>query len=146
MIRLYFIIDIGELHSHYTYMPLRSSWFLLSVIKKNHFIFFGKMNKSTMQINKTESKLLLVVECLNQFIGILFVYKIHLYLYHKHLLYSNTLIEFQRLIFWKLIIKTFGPNIVHIDVVDNKVSDMKIILPLFNKTDKVPVPSRLNIV
>ena len=40
------------------------------------------------------------------------------------MVYAATLIEYQRLMFWRLIIKEFGPNIQHIAGVDNIVANM----------------------
>ena len=40
------------------------------------------------------------------------------------MVYAATLIEYQRVIFWRLIIKEFGPNIQHIAGVDNIVAGM----------------------
>ena len=44
-------------------------------------------------------------------------------------MYAVTLSEYQRLMRWQLIIEEFGPNIQHVAVVDNIVSDTLHILP-----------------
>ena len=64
------------------------------------------------------------MECLKQFLVILFGYEINIFSYHKNLVYDKTLSESQRVMRWKLNIEEFGPNIQHIAVVDNIVSDM----------------------
>ena len=42
-----------------------------------------------------------------------------IYADNKNILYSTILSEFQRLMYWILILKKFGPNIQHISGVDN---------------------------
>ena len=71
----------------------------------------------------TEKELITIVECLKQFRGILFSYEINVFSDHKNLVYAVTLSEFQRVMRWRLIIEEFGPNIQHIDGVENMVAD-----------------------
>ena len=61
-----------------------------------------------------EKELLAVVECLNQFRGIIFGYEIKIFSYHKNMVYAATLSESQMVMCWQLIIEEFGPNIQHI--------------------------------
>ena len=63
------------------------------------------------------------MEYLKQFRGIIFGYEINLFPDHKNLVYAATLSEYQRVIYWRLVIKYFGPNIQHISRVDNIVAD-----------------------
>ena len=63
------------------------------------------------------------MECLKQFQGILFGYEINVFSDHKNLVYASTLSESQRVMRCLLIIEEFGPNIQHMAVVENKVSD-----------------------
>ena len=69
------------------------------------------------------------MEHLKQFGGIILGYEINLLLDHKNLVYAATLSESQRVMRWRLILEEFGPNIQHIVVVDNIVSDNLSILP-----------------
>ena len=70
-----------------------------------------------------------MVECLKQPQGIIFGYKINVLLDHKNLVYAATLSESQRAMRWRIIIKEFGPNIIHIYGVENIVSKMLSRLP-----------------
>ena len=71
----------------------------------------------------TEKELITIVECLKQFRGILFSYEINVFSDHKNLVYAVTLSEFHRVVRWRLILEEFGPNIQHIDGVENMVAD-----------------------
>ena len=71
----------------------------------------------------TRKELLTIVECLNQFQGILFGYEINVFSDHKNLVYAATLSESQKVMWWRLILEEFGPNIQYIDGVDNILSD-----------------------
>ena len=79
--------------------------------------------KTQCNYTTTENQLLVIVEFLKKFHGILFGYEINLFLYHKSLVYASTLSESQRVMQWRLIIENSGPNIQHISVVDNIVAD-----------------------
>ena len=86
--------------------------------------FFSRIFiKPQRNYTTTEKELLAIVECLKKFRGIIFGYEINLFSYHKNLVYSTTLSEYQRVIRWQLIIEYFGPNIQHIYGVDNIVAD-----------------------
>ena len=63
----------------------------------------------------------MILECLNQFSGILVDYKINVYSDHKKLVYAATQSEYQILIRWQLILEYPGPNIQRIAVFDNIV-------------------------
>ena len=45
------------------------------------------------------------------------------------MVYSATLIEYQRVIYWWIIIKEFGTNIKHLNGVENIIYDTLSILP-----------------
>ena len=64
----------------------------------------------------------MISECLIQFQGIIFGYKINIFSDHKNLVYAATLSEPQRIMLWKLILEEFEPNIYHISGVDNIVA------------------------
>ena len=81
------------------------------------------VNKPQRNYTTTEKELIMIVECLKQFRGILFGYEINVFSYHKNLVYAATLSEFQRVMRWRLIIKEYGPNIQHISGVDNILAD-----------------------
>ena len=91
----------------------------------NKPINFFSRRLSKKQCNYTTSKKepLMVAECLKQFRGILFGYEINIFSDHKSLVYATTLSEYQRVMRWRLTIEEIGPNIQHIDLVDNIVSD-----------------------
>ena len=72
---------------------------LVAVISQNNKpIDFFSMGLSKQQHNytTTERELLVIVECLKQFRGILFGYEIDVSSYHKNLIYAGTLSETQR--------------------------------------------------
>ena len=75
------------------------------------------------------------MECLKQFLGIIFGYEINVFSYHKNLVYAATLSEYQRVMRWRLIIGEFGPNIQYISGVENIVGDTLSIL-LSTPSDK----------
>ena len=83
------------------------------ICHKNKHIAFLSIILSKPQRNYTTTKkeLLMIVECLKQFQGILFGYEINVFSDHKNLVYAATLSESQRVMLWKLILKDFGPNI-----------------------------------
>ena len=86
--------------------------------------FFSRIfSKPRRNYTTNEKELLAIVECLKKFRSILFGYEINVLSYHKNLVYATTLSEYQQVIRWILIIGAFGPNIQHIAVVDNIVSN-----------------------
>ena len=92
------------------------------VISQNNkpIVLFSRGLINTQRTYTISNKeLIVIVECLNQFCGILFDYEINLFPYHKNLVYAATLSESQRVMLWKLILKYFGPNIKHNSGVDN---------------------------
>ena len=96
------------------------------VISQNNktIAFFSiRLSKPKRNYTTTEKALLLIVECLNQFCGILFGYEINVSSDHKNLVYAATLSESQRVMRWRLILEEFWPNIEHIAGVDNTVAD-----------------------
>ena len=58
--------------------------------------FFRKLINPQRNYTKTEKELLVIVECLKQFRGIIFGYEINVLSYHKNLVYATTLSESQR--------------------------------------------------
>ena len=74
-------------------------------------------------------ELIVIIECVKKFQGIIFGYEINIFSYHKNMIYATTLSKYQRVMRWKLIIKYFGPNIQHISGVDNIVVHTLSILP-----------------
>ena len=100
------------------------------ISQTNKYIAFFSITLSKQQHNytMTDKELLAIVERLKQPQGILFGYEINIFYDQKNLVYAANLIEYQRLILWRLILKEFGPNIQHIDGVDNIVADTLSIL------------------
>ena len=86
------------------------------------------MIKPQRNYTTTEKELLTIVECLNQFQGILFGFKINVFSYHKIMLYAATLSKSQRVMRWRLILKESGPSIQHISGVYNIVANTLSIL------------------
>jgi hypothetical protein len=86
--------------------------------------FSRRLSKAQRNYTTTEKELLSIVECLKQFRGILFGYKINVFSDHKNLVYAATVSESQRVMRWRLILEEFGPNIEHIAGVDNTIADM----------------------
>jgi hypothetical protein len=86
--------------------------------------FSRRLSKAQRNYTTTEKELLSIVECLKQFRGILFGYKLNVFSDHKNLVYAATVSESQRVMRWRLILEEFGPNIQHIAGIDNVVADM----------------------
>ena len=102
----------------------------------NPLAFYSRrLTKAQRNYTTTEKELLSIVECLKQFRGVLFGYKINVYSDHKNLVYTATLSESQRVMRWRLILEEFGPNIQHIAGEDNIVADGLSRLPT-TKTDE----------
>ena len=76
----------------------------------------------------TDKELLVIVECLKQFCGIIFGYEINVFSYHKNLFYTATLSESKRVMPWRIILGEFGTNYQHKVEVSNIVAAMIIIL------------------
>ena len=92
--------------------------------------FFSRiLIKPQRNCTMTEKEILAIVECLKQFRGIIFGYKINLLSDHKNMVYAANLSESKRVMHWRLILEQFGPNIQHIYGVDNIVADTLSILP-----------------
>ena len=87
---------------------------LVAVISQHYKpidLFSIKLIKPYRNYTMTEKELISIVECLNQFRGIIFGYKINVYSDHKNLVYAATQSESQRLFCWRIIPKDFEPNI-----------------------------------
>ena len=103
-----------------------------SVISQNNkpIAFFSrKLSNPQHNYTRTEKKLLVIVECLKQFRGIISGYEINVFSDHKNMVYVATLSESQRVMRWRLILEEFGPNIQHISGVENIVAYMLSRLP-----------------
>ena len=90
---------------------------LCAVIIQNNkpiALFSIILSKPQHKYTTTEKELLTIVECLNQFQVILFVYEINVFSYHNNLIYTTTLSESQRVMWWRLFIEEFGRNIQNI--------------------------------
>ena len=95
------------------------------ISQNNKYIaFFSRiLSKPRRNYTTNEKELLVIVECLKQFRGIIFGYEINVFSDHKNLVYAATLSESQRVIRWRLILGEFGPNNQHIAGVDKIVAD-----------------------
>ena len=61
--------------------------------------FFSRiLIKPKRNYTTNEKELLVIVECLKQFRGIIFEYEINVLSYHKNLVYATTLSEYQRVV------------------------------------------------
>ena len=101
------------------------------ISKNNKPIDFFSIILSKPQCNYTtdEKEILAIVECLKQFLWIIFGYKIKVCSDHKNLVYAATLSEYQRVMCWRLMIEEFGPAVQHINWSENIVSDTLIRFP-----------------
>ena len=86
--------------------------------------FSRRLIKPQHKYTMTKKELLAIVECLNQFRGILFGYEINVFSNHKNMVYVATLSESQRVMGWRIILKDCGPTIQHIAGVENVVAYM----------------------
>ena len=74
--------------------------------KNKHIAFFSIILINPQRnYTTTEKELLAIVECLNQFRGILFGFEINILLDPKNLVYAAILSESQRVMRWRLIIE-----------------------------------------
>ena len=107
------------------------------IIHNNKHIafFFSKISKPQHSYTTTEKEILALVEFLKQFRGIISGCEINTFSYHKNLVYSATLSEYQRVMHWQLIIEEFGTNIQQIAGVYNLVADTLSRLP-YTPSDK----------
>ena len=87
-----------KLLSLYTLMPLINSWVLLSFRIINLFLKSITISNPQHNYTMTENELLWIEEFLNKIRGIIFVYKITVFSYHKNMVYAATLSESQRVI------------------------------------------------
>ena len=74
-----------------------------AVISQNNkpiAFFYRKLSKPQLNYTTTEKEIIVIVGCLNQFRGIVFGYKINVFLYHKNLVYVATMSESQRVMRW----------------------------------------------
>ena len=76
--------------------------------------FSRELRNPQCNFTTTEKKLLVIMEYLKQFRGILFGYKINVFSDNKNLLYVATLNESKKVMSWQLILEEFGTNIRHI--------------------------------
>ena len=77
------------------------------IINNNEpIVFFSRIFiKPQRNYTTTEKELLAIVECLKQFHGIPFVYEINVFSYHKNIIYTTILSEYQRVMRWKFILE-----------------------------------------
>ena len=102
---------------------------VISHNNKQIALFSRRLSKPQLNFTTTEKELLVILECLNKFHGILFGYEINVFSYHKNLVYAATLSESQLVMCWLLILEEFGTTIHHIYGVYNIVADALIKLP-----------------
>ena len=106
--------------------------YLGSVIGHNSkpIAFFSRrLIKPQCYYTTTYKEFLAIVKGLKHFWGIIYINEITEFLCNRNLLYAATLSEYQRVVLWKLILEDLGPNIQHIYVVGNIVTDTLSILP-----------------
>ena len=85
--------------------------------------FSRKLNSAQKNYTTTKKELLSIVECVKEFRNILFGYHIRVFLDHKNLVHAATMLQSQRVMWWRLILEEFGPDIQHIKGEDNIVAD-----------------------
>ena len=108
----------------FTFYNVASDKQFCDVISQNNkpvTLFSRRPSKPQHNYTTTEKVLLVIVECPKQFHGIISGYEINLFSNHKNMVYAATLIEYQRMLRWRLIIEVFGPNIQYITGVNNIV-------------------------
>ena len=109
-----------------------------AVISQNNkpiAVFSRKLIKPQRNYTTNKKELIVIVECLKQFRGIIFGYEINVFSDHKNLFYAATMSEYQRVMRWRIIIEEFGPNIQHIAGVENILVDTLIRLS-YTPSDK----------
>ena len=115
---------------------------VISHYNKPIVFFYSNLSRPHHNYTTTDKELLVIVEFLKQFRGIIFSYEINAFSYHKNLVYAATLGEPQSLMRWRLILEEFGPNIQHIAGVDNKVADTLSRLPSTTSDNYEPCTSK----
>ena len=91
--------------------------------------FSRKLNTAQQNYTTMEKELLWIVECCKEFCNILFGYPLRVFSDHKNLVHAATVSQSQRVMRWRLILKEFGPDIIHIKGENNTVADAMSRLP-----------------
>ena len=76
-----------------------------------------------MKYAVTELKLLSIVECLQEFKGMLWGQQIKVYTDHKNLVQDALGLSSDCVYHWQLLLEDFGPDIVYIKGTDNIAAD-----------------------
>ena len=84
-------------------------------------LYSRKMNSAQHNYTTTEKELLSIMTYLKKFRDILLRHQITVYTDHKYLNYKHFNIE--RVMFWRLIIEEFGPELKYIKGENNVVAD-----------------------
>ena len=71
----------------------------------------------------TEIELLAIVETLKEFKGMLWGQKIKVYTDHKNLIQDALGLTSNQVYWWQLLLEEYGPEIIHIEGIHNKVAD-----------------------
>ena len=100
---------------------------MVDVMIKNNkpiALYSRRLSKPLRNYTKIKKELIVIVECLKQYQGVILGYEINVFSDHNNLVYAETLSESQRMICGQLIIEGFSPNIQHISGGENIVADM----------------------
>eukprot|EP00804_Cyclotella_cryptica_P013217 CCRYP_007003-RA/>CCRYP_007003-RA protein AED:0.39 eAED:0.39 QI:0/0/0/1/0/0/2/0/224 len=113
------------LHGFEIYMD-SSKFQLGTIITQNNrpLVFFSrKLSQAQQKYSVTKQELLAIVETLKEFKGILWGQQITVYTDHKNLMQDALGLTSDRVYCWRLLLEEYGPNIVYIKGIHNKVAD-----------------------
>ena len=87
-------------------------------------LFFSrKLSETQKKYSVTELELLIIVECLKEFKGMLWGQKIIVYTDHKNLIQDALGLTSDHVYRWRLLLEEYGPEIRYIRGIDNIVAD-----------------------
>eukprot|EP00804_Cyclotella_cryptica_P022398 CCRYP_020045-RA/>CCRYP_020045-RA protein AED:0.26 eAED:0.26 QI:0/0/0/1/0/0/2/0/298 len=104
----------------------RSKYQLGAVITQNNrpLVFFSrKLSQVQQKYSVTKQELLVIVETLKEFKGMLWGQQITVYTDHKNLMQDALGLTSDRLYRWRLLLEEYGPTIVYIKGIHNTVAD-----------------------
>ena len=92
-------------------------------VEKQITFYSQKLNSAQRRYTPMERELLSIVKTLKEFKTILLGYKIEIYTDHSILVHETTLLSFNCIMRWRLLIEEYGPDTKYIPGPDNVVVD-----------------------
>jgi len=116
-------LDYSHVFEIYTDASSRQLGAVITQRERPIAFFSKKLSTAQQKYSVTELELLSIVETLKEFQGMLWSQRIKVYTDH-HILERNALgLTSNRVYSWRLLLKEYGPEIVHIPGIQNTVAD-----------------------